>query len=106
MKPEGWRTTFVPIEPDKIAIVHLTFAQYLSEQSPWSIAQELNGCGVHSPPIAKRFVYSRYPVRTTCDVSDANIPVKTKSDDPVHENDGAFTNYTLGYRYLRSRAIV
>ena len=48
-KPDGWHTTFVPGDPAHVAHVQWIFAQYLSGDSPWTIAKTLNKRGVPSP---------------------------------------------------------
>lgn len=48
-KPDGWHTTFVPGDPALVAQVQWIFAQYLSGDSPWTIAKSLNKRGVPSP---------------------------------------------------------
>ena len=48
-KPDGWHTTFVPGNPDHVAVVKAIFAEFLDGKSPWSIAKQLNDCGTPSP---------------------------------------------------------
>ena len=48
-KPDGWKTTFVPGDEDKVATVRFIFAQYLDGNSPWTIAKTLNQRGTPSP---------------------------------------------------------
>ena len=48
-KPDGWHTTFVPGDPDRVAHVQWIFSQYLAGDSPWTIAKTLNKRGVPSP---------------------------------------------------------
>jgi len=48
-KPDGWHTTFVPGDADKVATVQWVYSQYLSGRSPWWIAKDLNSRGVPSP---------------------------------------------------------
>ena len=48
-KPDGWHTTFVPGDPDRVAHVQWIFSQYLAGDSPWTIAKTLNKRGIPSP---------------------------------------------------------